>query len=84
MMKSMTVTTIKLESDVRDRLKAQAAAAHRTLGEHLGHLADDADRASRFATLRESIAATSAAGTAGWHEETELWEDVELGSSADR
>lgn len=78
MLASMTTTTIKVESSVRDRLKAQAAAAHRTLGEHLAHLADTAEREARFDGLRAAIAATSAEDMASWHEETEAWETLEL------
>jgi predicted DNA-binding protein len=51
-------TTIKAPNEVRDRLKAQAAREHRTLGEHLGHLADLGDRQTRFDALREAISAT--------------------------
>ena len=36
----MTATTIKVSRETRDRLKAQAARHHRTLGEHLARLAE--------------------------------------------
>lgn len=74
----MTATTIKVDHVVRDRLKAQAAAAHRTLGEHLARLADAADRETRFDALRTAVASTPPPVLAGWTRETEAWELGEL------
>jgi predicted transcriptional regulator len=74
----MTATTIKVDHLLRDRLKAQAAAGHRTLGEHLAHLADAADRAERFGALRTAVAATPPEELAGWERETNAWEGAEL------
>lgn len=54
----MTITTIKVSSDLRDRLKAQAAARHRTLGEHLEALAREETRRERFAAVRDAMRAT--------------------------
>lgn len=51
----MTVTTIKVSRELRDLLKAQAAARHRTLGEHLEALARDEARHERFAAVREAM-----------------------------
>ncbi|MGO1319757.1 MAG: hypothetical protein ACTII7_06050 [Galactobacter sp.] len=56
----MTVTTIKVPSEIRDVLKRQAAQEHRTLAEHLKHLAAAEDKRVRFQRLRESMAATPA------------------------
>lgn len=56
----MTATTIKVDTALRDRLKAQAAEEGRTLGEHLTALAEREDRRRRMAALREAIAATPA------------------------
>jgi hypothetical protein len=70
-------TTIKVSSDVRDRLKAQAAAAHRTLGEHLAHLADLGERAERFERLRGAIDATPPAVMADYLAETRAWDSVD-------
>lgn len=66
-------TTIKVSDDLRDRLKAQAGAAHRTLGEHLEHLADLDDRRQRFAALRSAIDATPPEVLAGYRAETRAW-----------
>jgi len=73
----MTQTTIKVSTDVRDRLKGQAAAAQRTIGEHLAHLADLDDRRARFAALGQAIAATPAELTASYRAETEAWEHLD-------
>ena len=79
----MTMTTIKVPSETRDRLKAQAAAAHRSLGAHLDALADLADRQTRFATLKGAIAATSPSDRATYDSETAAWERVEWSDDAD-
>lgn len=75
----MTSTTIKVSTGTRDRLKAQARAANVTLGEHLEHLADAADRGLRFEALRAAIAATPAEVMAEYTEETDEWLDADLG-----
>lgn len=78
----MTVTTIKVDTQTRDRLKAQAAAARVPLGVHLSRLADEADRRERFRALRRAFAATTPEQAAGYAEETNAWENTEL-SNAD-
>lgn len=70
-------TTIKVSTEVRDRLKAQATAAHRTLGDHLRHLADLGDRATRFESLRTAIAETSAEDLASYDREVAEWEALD-------
>jgi len=72
----MTMTTIKVSTETRDRLKAQASAAHVTLGEHLTRLASAADRGLRFEALRAAIAATGPELTA----EDDEWLDADLGA----
>jgi hypothetical protein len=70
-------TTIKVSNEVRDRLKGQASLAHRTLGQHLEHLADLGERELRMAALRDAIGATSAEDLGSWHAETRDWERIE-------
>lgn len=70
-------TTIKVTNDVRDRLKAQATRAHRTLGEHLAHLADLADREGRFGAMRRAIADTPPEARASYAEEVAAWEQLD-------
>ncbi len=72
-------TTIKVSTEVRDRLKKQAAQAHRTLGEHLAHLAELDDRQSRFVALRAAIDATSPKDMASYRDEADAWEHIEQG-----
>jgi predicted transcriptional regulator len=70
-------TTIKVSTEVRDRLKRQASAAHRTLGEHLAHLAELGDRQSRFAAMRAAIDATHPDDAASYRVETDAWERID-------
>ena len=70
-------TTIRVSTETRDRLKAQAAAAHLTLGEHL---ADTGDRALRFEALRKAIAQEPAAGRRAYERERDAWLDADLGA----
>ncbi len=72
-------TTIKVSSEVRDRLKAQASLAHRTLGEHLEHLAELDDRSRRFETLRDAIVRTSPDELSSYAAETREWDSIERG-----
>jgi hypothetical protein len=67
-------TTIKVSTELRDRLKAQATEHGRTLGEHLAVLADRADREARFARLRRQIASTPAALRSSYLEEIGTWD----------
>jgi hypothetical protein len=73
----MTSTTIKVSVAVRDRLKQQAAADHRTLGEHLAHLADLADRRHRLAQVRSAIESTSADDLASYETEVAAWDRID-------
>ncbi|MFT0846898.1 DNA mismatch repair protein MutS [Actinomycetaceae bacterium L2_0104] len=52
----MTATTIKVPSELRDRLKAEAARQGHTLAEHLEMLLDEEARRQQFKQLREQIA----------------------------
>ena len=52
----MTATTMKLPSELRDRLKGAAAAHRRTMAEHVAALLDEEDRRARYASVREAMA----------------------------
>lgn len=54
----MTLTTIKVPSDLRDRLKVEAARHGRTLSGELEALLDDAARRHRFAQLADDMKAS--------------------------
>lgn len=71
MIQSMTLTTIKLSSDLRDTLKKQAALRRRTLGEHLSALAEEEERRTRFAALALAMEARPA--DADYTEEARHW-----------
>lgn len=73
------ITTIKVPSEVRDRLKIQAALAHRTLGKHLEYLTELGERDARIASLRAAIAATPPEELASYREETRTWDRIENG-----
>lgn len=72
-------TTIKVSNEVRDRLKGQAALAHRTLGQHLEHLAGLGEREARMGALRAAMRDTSPEDLASWREETSAWDRIEGG-----
>ena len=75
----MTSTTIKVPSQLRDQLKRQAAAEHRTLGAHLAHLAHLGERESRMRQLRTAIAATPGSDLESYRAETRSWDQIERG-----
>jgi predicted transcriptional regulator len=72
-------TTIKVSSEVRDRLKGQAALARRTLGQHLEYLAGLGERDARMAGLSAAMRATSPGDLASYREETRAWDRIENG-----
>jgi len=69
-------TTIKVSTELRDRLKAQATAHGRTIGDHLAVLADAADREDRLARLRRQMAATPADLRESYLDELGSWDAV--------
>lgn len=73
----MTTTTIKVSTEVRDRLKEQASAENRTLGQHLAHLADLGERQRRLARVRTAIESTSADDLASYAAEVENWDQID-------
>ncbi len=70
----MTLTTIKVTTELRDQLKELARAGNRTLGEELQFLVERADRDRRFEELREAMARTSPEDMASYREETAWWD----------
>ena len=69
----MTSTTIKVSSDLRDRLKQSASAHGRTLGEHLEALLEQEARSERFSRLRQQMA--QAPPDERYDLEAERWQD---------
>lgn len=74
----MTVTTIKVSTETRDRLKQQAAAAGMSLGSYVSLLSRAAAREERLAALGAAMAGTSPADRAAFAAESEAWEATEL------
>jgi hypothetical protein len=70
-------TTIKVTSDLRDRLKEQAAEDGRTLAEHLSLLADLGDRKRRFAELKSAIDSTPQDQKDSYLDEAAEWESID-------
>lgn len=73
----MSHTTIKVTRELRDLLKKQAESERRTLGEHLEHLADLAEKQNRLRRLRAEVDATSPEDMASYREETQWWESAQ-------
>jgi phage I-like protein len=69
-------TTIKVTQELRDRLKLQAKASGRTLGDQLAFLVKLGERQSHFEALSAAIAATPPELLASYEEETEYWDRV--------
>ena len=70
----MPTTTVKVDTALRDRLVAEARREQRTVGQLLDAMLRERERAQRFASLREAIAATPEAERASWQAETEEFE----------
>lgn len=70
-------TTVKISTELRDRLKQQAAAAHRTLGEQVEYLVSLSERQQRFADLKNEIAQTPADLMQSYRDEVAQWETVD-------
>lgn len=72
----MTMTTIKVSTELRDQLKEQAKAEHRTMGEQLEHLVRAHSRERDFAALREAMSRMTPEDWADYREETAWWDAV--------
>lgn len=70
----MTMTTIKVTRELRDRLKEQAAAAHRTLGEQLEYLIEENSRAADWEAVRRAMAQMTPEDWADYHDEMAWWD----------
>ncbi len=80
---SMTnLTTIKVTSSTRDRLKQGARSKGLSLGAYLDRLAADAERQERWDVLRVAIASTTTADMTSYAAETAEWELAELSDAA--
>lgn len=73
----MTVTTIKVATATRDRLKAGARAERSTREEFLERLITGHERRERLAAMRSAVEATSSDVMQAYLAESELWEQAE-------
>lgn len=80
---TMPITSIKVSTETRDRLKAQAKASGRTIAEQIDELVFLADREARFAAMKQAIANTSPEEMALYREEAEWWEQLSNDSLAE-
>ena len=76
--KSMTMTTIKVSAETRDRLKTHAIAAHVSLGEYLARLADGADRRAHLAAMATAMRGATAEELHAYRREAAEWADADL------
>ncbi|MEJ1087205.1 hypothetical protein WDU99_02605 [Microbacterium sp. Mu-80] len=70
----MTTTTIKVSTDLRDRLKEQARAENRTIGSYLEKLLERELRAHRFEQMREAMKNTTPEEWQSYREEIAWWD----------
>lgn len=77
----MTMTTIKVSTETRDRLKEHAAAEHSTLGDYLTRLADAADARARWAAMAAAMSNASAEELREYRREAAEWADADLTSA---
>jgi hypothetical protein len=73
----MTLTTIKVSTVTRDRLKAAAREQRSTLEEFLEQLVTEHERHQRLASMRAAIEASSPEAMRAYVDETAEWELAE-------
>ncbi len=73
----MTMTTIKVDSDLRDSLNAAARTRGLTTGALVQELFDHWRRDQRFAALREAMARTSPDQMSGYLAEVDAWDGAD-------
>ena len=78
----MTATTIKVSSELRDRLNEAARDEGLTAGSFVERLLEGYLREQRFARLRESMAAMDESAWASYRAESAGW-DVTLADGAE-
>ena len=73
----MTLTTIKVTTQTRDRLKAAARAQRSTLEELLEQLISEHERRGRLESMRAAVAASPPDVMRAYLEEASEWERAE-------
>ena len=77
------MTTIKLDSDLRDRLNAEARSRGVTAGSFVEELLETWLREQRFEAMRAAMARTSPADMASYLEETRSFDELTGDTLAD-
>lgn len=72
----MTATTIKISSELRDQLNAEARRRGTTAGSVVEALWTDWQREQRFAAIREAMATAGPEGVASYTEETAAFDEL--------
>lgn len=72
----MTATTIKVPSELRDRLNAEAHRTGATVAGVIEHLFAESQRVERFRQIRLARDSMSDDDRASYEEETALWDRV--------
>lgn len=72
----MTATTIKIDSELRDQLNAEARARGVPVGSVVEQLWQAWQREQRFAAIRAAMSAASEAERERWHAEDESWQAI--------
>lgn len=70
-------TTVEVDTDLRDRLLAEARREGRSVGQLIEIMLAERERAQRFASLRAAIAATGRPDRDSWRAETAAYEQTE-------
>ena len=70
----MSITTIKVTKETRDRLKAQAATRRQTLDEYLRGVAEREARREDMRLWAESVRGTQPELMESWRQETAGWD----------
>lgn len=79
----MSMTTIRVRSELRDELKGQARAAGMTLGDYLQKLSDRAASENRLVAARVAMANTPREKWESYLKETQDWDETEWSGSGD-
>lgn len=74
----MTATTIKIDSELRDQLNAEARARGVPVGSVVEQLWQAWQREQRFAAIRAAMASASPADRERWHAEDESWQAIDV------
>ena len=79
----MPATTIKVSSELRDRLNAEARRANTTVAGVIEGLVAERERAERFRAMREAMSSASAAELDDYQRDVDEWDTASRDTSDD-